>query len=113
VQPYFRQNVCANYYGGAPKPSTYDFKIGQPFPTNPNSQNLTELMQTGQFDALLVSDQTLSRQESEAVARLENYFLVRSFDGDTIWKDHFLGPDDLSVFEKSATFSPGTLANPK
>jgi hypothetical protein len=113
VQPYFHQNICANYYGGAPKPSYYDWKVGQAYPINPDAQYLAKLMQTGQFDAFLISDQTLRRQESEAVARLAGYCLIGSFEGKMIWKDYFTFPDDLSVFEKCSKSLPGAQANPK
>ncbi len=103
VQPYFNQNICANYYDGAAKPSYYDWKLGQPYPSIPDAQYVAELMRTGQFDALLVNDSTLRSQDVEALARLPGYCLLRSFEGKMIWKDYFTYPDDLFVFEKCAT----------
>jgi hypothetical protein len=113
VQPYFTQNICANYYGGAPKSSYYDWKSGESYPSIPDAQYVAELMRTGQFDALLVNDSTLRSQDAEALARLPGYCLVRSFEGKMIWKDYFTYPDDLFVFEKCATRLPSASANPK
>jgi hypothetical protein len=99
VQPYFSQNVCANYFGGAPKPSYYIWKLGLPCPYIADAAYLAQLMRSGQFDALLVSDQTLPRAESEAVAREAGYCAIRSFEGRVIWKDSFAYPDDMILFE--------------
>ena len=108
VQPYFNQNICANYYGGAPKPSYYDWKLGQPYPDSPDAQYVAKLMRTGQFDALLVSEHSVAqRQNLRLLPVWTGYCLVRSFEGKMIWKDYFSLPDDLIVFEKCATSLPG------
>ncbi len=112
VQPYFNQNICANYYGGAPKPSYYDWKLGQPYPHGPNAQYVVELMRAGQFDALLISAQTLMSPELEVAAHRTGYCHVRSFEGEIIWKDYFYLPDNLILFEKCSTPLPGALAKP-
>jgi hypothetical protein len=113
AQPYFNQNVCANYYGGAPRPSSYDFKLGQLCPIRPDAKYMPMLMRTNQFDAFLVSEYAMPRQETESVARLAGYCLVRSFEGNIIWKDYFYAPDDLIVFEKCAAPLPRALAEPR
>ena len=109
VQPYFGQNVCANYYGGAPKPSYYEHRLGQPHPW-PNAQYVGKLMRTGQFDAFLVSAQTSRSPEYELVALQAGYCRVRSFEGKAFWKDYFNILDDLIFFEKCATPLPGASA---
>ena len=106
VQPYFNQNVFANYYGGAPKPSYYDWKLGQPCPYRSNAQYVAELMRTGEFDSVLVSERSLVSPEYEPVARQAGYFQVRSFEGERVWKDDIYFLDDLLVFEKCATPLP-------
>jgi hypothetical protein len=113
VQPYFHQNVCANYYGGAPKPAYYDWKLGQSCPYIADAPYVAKLMRSGQFDALLVSDQTMPRPESEAVARLAGYCVIRSFEGRLVWKDHFSYPDDMILYEKCGTPGPRVVAKPK
>jgi hypothetical protein len=110
VQPYFNQNVFANYYGGAPKPSYFDWKLGQPCPYRSNAQYVAKLMRTGQFDVVLVSAQTLLSPEYEVVAHQAGYCHVRSFEGDRVWKDHIFFMDDQLVFEKCATPLPRTSA---
>jgi hypothetical protein len=113
VQPYFKQNICANYYGGAPKPSYYDWKLGQPYPDRPDARYVAQLMGTGQFDALLVCGFALRVGDSEAVRRVANYSLVRSFQGAIIWKDYFWQTNDLLIFEKCHTSLPSALAKPE
>ncbi len=108
VQPYFNQNMCANYYAGAPKPSYFDWKPGQPDLFKPDAQFTTKLMRTGQFDALLVCGFAVPKPEPHDVDPLARYCLVRAFEGRMIWKDYFLLPDNLIIFEKCAT--PSTRA---
>jgi hypothetical protein len=110
VQPYFNQNICANYYDGAPKPSYYDWKLGQTYTYRPNGQYVGKLMRTGQFDAFLVSAQTLVSPQYELVAHQWGYCRVGSFEGEIIWKDYFYILDDLLVFEKCATPLPRAAA---
>jgi hypothetical protein len=110
VQPYFNHNVCANYFDGAPKPAYYEHRAGQPYPYKPSPQYVGKLMQTGQFDAFLVSAQTLVSPEYELVAHQAGYCRVRSFEGKTFWKDSFYFLDDLLVFEKCATPLPRASA---
>ena len=110
VQPYFGQNVCANYYGGAPKPSYYDWKLGQPCLYKSNAQYVAKLMRTGQFDVLLVSARTLRSPEFELAAHESGYCRVRSFEGETVWKDYIYIQDDLIVFEKCAALLPRASA---
>ena len=113
VQPYFKQNICANYYGGAPKPSYYDWKLGDPYPDRPDAHYVAKLMETGEFDALLVCGFALRDRASEVVIPGVDYSLVRSFQGTTIWKDYFGFTDDLFLFEKRRTSLASALAKPE
>ncbi len=110
VQPYFTHNICANYFEGAPKPAYYIWKLGMACPYIADEPYLDRLMRSGQYDALLVSDQTLPQTKSQAVAQAAGYCVVRSFDGRVIWKDSFAYPDDMILFEKCGA---GILARNK
>ena len=106
VQPYFSHNICANYFGGAPKPAYYIWKLGLACPYIASEPYLEQLMRSGQYDVLLVSDQTLSGIKSQAVAHATGYCAIRSFEGRIIWKDSFAYPDDMILFEKCGTEIP-------
>jgi hypothetical protein len=110
VQPYFKQNICANYYGGTPELSYYDFKSGQPIPIDSDPQYVTDLMRTGRFDALLVPTHSLRAPEYDVVARQAGYCCVRSFAGEMVWKDYDYFLNDLLVFERCAAPLPGASA---
>jgi hypothetical protein len=102
VQPYFTRNICANYYDGAPRPSYYDWKIGQSYASRPDDLYVSDLLRRGQYQALLISEYDLSRSRTEAAERAGGYCLLRRFEGEMIWKDYFYMPDNLIVVEKCA-----------
>jgi len=102
IQPYFDHNVCDNYYGGQAKPAFYDLKKDDPTPYIPHTDYLKATMQSRQFDIVLVSDFTITRQEAGEAADLAGYCSAGYFDGKMIWKDSFTQNDGLTIFRKCA-----------
>jgi hypothetical protein len=100
VQPYFNHNICDNYYGGRPKPAFYDLKEGDSTPLMPKPEYLRSLMESRQFDLVLVSDLTITSAEAEIAAKSNGYCSARYFNGRMIWKDSFTQNDGLTIFRK-------------
>jgi hypothetical protein len=92
--------VCDNYYGGDAKPAFYDLKKNNPTPYMPRSNYLRTVMESKQFDLVLVSDFTITRQGAAATADQAGYCSAGYFDGRMIWKDSFSQNDGLTIFRK-------------